>query len=215
MSKSTNPRKLVLPTSWPRGVRSALLHVVSLAQYAAVYTRSWASESRNARVRLKADKDQFLQEVALLRAEIRLKDARMACLPALRRPQGARPFPSTDSATAGFSFALCHYRVYADSYPAMTSDRSRHGLRLTSWCRRSPTTEPSLMTTKRLRGRPPAEKRRCQVAQLRSEGLSLRQIGERLGVSKQAVASLLNYTGDEAEHLHDDGHVVRPSSARK
>jgi transposase-like protein len=86
MAKSTNPRKLVLPTSWSRGVRSALLHVVSLAQYAAVYTRSWAAESRNARVRLKADNDQLQQEVALLRAEIRLKDPRMACLPALRRP---------------------------------------------------------------------------------------------------------------------------------
>jgi transposase InsO family protein len=86
MAKSTNPRKLVLPGSWSRGVRSALLHVVSLAQYAAVYTRSWAAESRNARVRLKADNDQLEQEVALLRAEIRLKDARMACLPALRRP---------------------------------------------------------------------------------------------------------------------------------
>ncbi|HEX4589634.1 MAG TPA: hypothetical protein VH120_06875, partial [Gemmataceae bacterium] len=69
MSKSTNPHELVLPTSWSRGVRSALLHVVSLAQYAAVYTRSWASESRNARVRLQADKDQLQQEVALLRAE--------------------------------------------------------------------------------------------------------------------------------------------------
>jgi hypothetical protein len=38
MSKSTNLRKLVLPTSWMDGVRSALLHVVSLAQYAAVCT---------------------------------------------------------------------------------------------------------------------------------------------------------------------------------
>ena len=77
MANSTNPRKLVLPTSWSCGVRSALLHVVSLAQYAAVYTRSWAAESRNARVRLKADKDQLQQEVAVLRAEIRLKDARI------------------------------------------------------------------------------------------------------------------------------------------
>jgi hypothetical protein len=38
------------------------------------------------RVCLKADKDQLQEEIALLRAEIRLKDARMACLPALRRP---------------------------------------------------------------------------------------------------------------------------------
>jgi transposase InsO family protein len=50
------------------------LHVVSLAQYAAVYTRSWAADSRNARVRLKAKNGQLQQEVALLRAEIRIKD---------------------------------------------------------------------------------------------------------------------------------------------
>jgi transposase InsO family protein len=86
MSRLTNPPKLPLPKSWSGRVRSAMLHVVSLAQYAAVYTRSWAAESRNARVRLKALNDQLQQEVALLRAEIRLKDARMACLPAQRRP---------------------------------------------------------------------------------------------------------------------------------
>jgi hypothetical protein len=41
----------------------------------------------------------------------------------------------------------------------------------------------------------PDLKRREQVAKLRAEGLSLRQIGERIGVTKQAVASLLNYVG--------------------
>src|SRR5262249_22526005 len=71
---------------WPRNVRSALVHVVALAQYAAVYTRSWAAESRNARVRLRATVDQLQQEVALLQAEIRIKDARIHCLPAHRRP---------------------------------------------------------------------------------------------------------------------------------
>jgi hypothetical protein len=59
-------------------VRSAVVHAVALAQYAVVYTSSWAAESRNARVRLKADKDQQQQEVALLRAEAHIKDARMA-----------------------------------------------------------------------------------------------------------------------------------------
>src|SRR6266478_5290170 len=86
MSSSTSPPKLPLPKSWSGHVRSALLHVVSLAQYAAVYTRSWAADSRNARVRLKAKIDQLQQEVALLRTEMRIKDTRMACLPAHRRP---------------------------------------------------------------------------------------------------------------------------------
>src|SRR5260370_41384360 len=86
MSKRTSAPKLTLPRSWPCQVRSALLHVVALAQYAAVYTRSWAAESRNARVRLRATVDQLQQQVALLRAEIRIKDARMSCLPPQRRP---------------------------------------------------------------------------------------------------------------------------------
>jgi putative transposase len=86
MSKQFSAPNLSLPRSWPCQVRSALVHVIALAQYAAVYTRSWAAESRNARVRLQADKDQLEHEVALLRAEIRIKDARMTCLPPQRRP---------------------------------------------------------------------------------------------------------------------------------
>ena len=86
MSKRTFSPILTLPRSWPCRVRSALLHVVALAQYAAVYTRSWAAECRNARVRLRATVDQLQQEVALLQAEIHIKDARMSCVPAQRRP---------------------------------------------------------------------------------------------------------------------------------
>lgn len=36
--------KIHLPKSWPAKVCSAMLHVVSLAKYAAVYTRSWAAD---------------------------------------------------------------------------------------------------------------------------------------------------------------------------
>ena len=37
--------QIILPNSWPAKVRSAMLHVVSLAKYAAVYTRGWAADS--------------------------------------------------------------------------------------------------------------------------------------------------------------------------
>ncbi len=46
--------RIPLPKGWPTRVKSAMLHVISLAQYAAVYTRSWAVDSMNGRVRLKA-----------------------------------------------------------------------------------------------------------------------------------------------------------------
>ena len=75
-----------LPRSWPSKARSAMLHVVSLAQYAVISTRSWAADSSNARVRLKAENHRLQQEVALLRSEILLKDARMKSLSPARRP---------------------------------------------------------------------------------------------------------------------------------
>ena len=75
MSKAT---RIPLPLSWNKHVRSAMLHVISLAQYAAVYTRSWAVDSMNGRVRLKAEYDRLIEETAQLREEIRIKDARMA-----------------------------------------------------------------------------------------------------------------------------------------
>ena len=67
--------QFTLPQSWPSKVRSAMLHVVSLAQYAIISTRSWASNSSNARVRLKAERDRFQQEMAQLSDEMRIKDA--------------------------------------------------------------------------------------------------------------------------------------------
>src|SRR5262245_23246721 len=84
MLKSTT--KLRLPKSWPAKVCAAMLHVLSLAKYAAVYTRSWAADSPNARVRWWSERDREQQHAALLREEMRLKDARMASLPPHRRP---------------------------------------------------------------------------------------------------------------------------------
>ena len=83
------PQQIPLPTSWTKHVRSAMLHVIALAQYAAVYSRSWAVDSMNGRVRLKAENDRLLEEVARLREEMRIKDARMASITPQRRPHYA------------------------------------------------------------------------------------------------------------------------------
>jgi hypothetical protein len=69
--------RIPLPKAWTRQVRSAMLHLISLAQYVTVYTRSWAVDSMNGRVRLKAEYDRLRREIGLLREEIRIKDARM------------------------------------------------------------------------------------------------------------------------------------------
>ena len=83
------PPKIPLPKSWSRHVQSAILHIISLARYAIIWTRSWAADSPNARVRLKAENERLSEEVALLTEQMRIKDTRMASLPPHRRPQYA------------------------------------------------------------------------------------------------------------------------------
>ncbi len=79
--------RMALPNGWNRSVKSSLLRIISLAQFAMAYTRAWAANSPCERVRLKAENDRLRQEVALLREEIRIKDARMARIDPRRRPQ--------------------------------------------------------------------------------------------------------------------------------
>jgi len=75
-----------MPSGWAKNVKSAVLHVISLAHYAIVAARGWAANSINARVRLAADKDQLKQDNQLLREELRIKDTRMAKLDPRHRP---------------------------------------------------------------------------------------------------------------------------------
>jgi transposase InsO family protein len=84
-NRPPSPR-LPMPRQWSRGVQSALLHVIALAQNAILYTRSWAGANRSQRVRLAAKANQLAQEMALLREEIRIKDARLARIPPSQRP---------------------------------------------------------------------------------------------------------------------------------
>ena len=80
-----------IPRAWPSRVKSAILHVISLAQFSLAYTRGWAANSPNSRIRLKAELDRALQEITLLREEMRIKDVRMAQISPHRRPY----YPST------------------------------------------------------------------------------------------------------------------------
>lgn len=57
MVKRSDFPRLDLPRGWPRRVKSAMLQVISSAQYAVAYTRGWAVNCRVARVRLKAEND--------------------------------------------------------------------------------------------------------------------------------------------------------------
>ena len=83
MSRRCSPS---LPHNWPESVKSAVLHTISMAQYGLAYSRGWAADSRNGRLRVKAKLDRANQEIALLREEMRIKDARMARIDPHRRP---------------------------------------------------------------------------------------------------------------------------------
>lgn len=85
MPRTASPT-LTVPKSWSRSIQAALVHIMSLAHYALVYTRSWAANGSTDRVRLAAKADHLEQEVALLREELRIKDARLARIPAAKRP---------------------------------------------------------------------------------------------------------------------------------
>ncbi|MEE9294615.1 MAG: hypothetical protein V3W34_06615 [Phycisphaerae bacterium] len=89
MTKHTNPPRIPLPRGWPRRVKSAMLHVISLAQYSMAYTRGWAANSPVARVRLKAENERLKQQVALIMEEIRIKDARTNRVAPHKRPHYA------------------------------------------------------------------------------------------------------------------------------
>ena len=67
-------------------MKSAVLHAIALAHYAIVYARAWAADSINARVRLAAENDRLHEACALLREELRIKDARTAQIAPQRRP---------------------------------------------------------------------------------------------------------------------------------
>ena len=75
-----------LPSGWSKNVKSAVLHVISLAHYTIVAARGWAANSINARVRLASENGQLKQEIQLLREELRIKGVRLAKIHPRRRP---------------------------------------------------------------------------------------------------------------------------------
>ena len=77
---------------WHRSVKYAMLHAISLAQLVFAYSRGWAANSPNARIRLKAELDRARQEIALLQEQLRIIHARMASIPPNRRPN----YPPTE-----------------------------------------------------------------------------------------------------------------------
>ncbi|MCA9123623.1 MAG: DDE-type integrase/transposase/recombinase [Planctomycetaceae bacterium] len=75
-----------LPKAWNQHVKSATLHVISLAQYATSCTRGWAADGINPHVRQKAEVDRLQQVFAVVNEQLRIISARMKSIPAHGRP---------------------------------------------------------------------------------------------------------------------------------
>jgi putative transposase len=78
-----------LPSSWPEHAKSAFLCALGMAHLGMAYVRGWCANSPVTQVGLKGDNERLGSEVALLREELRIKDARMARIPARHRPRYA------------------------------------------------------------------------------------------------------------------------------
>jgi len=81
--------RATLPAGWPKRVKSAVIHTMSLAAATMTATRGWASRQASSRVRLLAELERKEQALALATNELRLKDARMLRVPAPSRPHYA------------------------------------------------------------------------------------------------------------------------------
>lgn len=80
-----------LPRGWTKHVKSAVLHAIALATTALMVARGHASRSRSSRQCLAAELDRANTEVALLKEELAIKDARWSRLPSRRRPYYTSP----------------------------------------------------------------------------------------------------------------------------
>lgn len=81
-----------LPKGWPRVARCAIVHAIALAHFVITHVRGWCLDSRIRRVRVAAECERLRSEVAMLREELRIKDARLARIPPRKRPH----YPSTE-----------------------------------------------------------------------------------------------------------------------
>jgi putative transposase len=81
-----------VPRGWKPNVRSAVLHVISLAHASIVCARGWAAKTGGSIATLKAQIERLRHEVMLLREEVRIKDTRMARTAPQRRPH----YPPTE-----------------------------------------------------------------------------------------------------------------------
>ncbi len=86
MASARSEDDVPLPRGWTKHVKSALIQAVSLAATALNLAYSRACKNQSVGQRLAADLDRLSTEIALLKQELDIKDARWSRLPSRRRP---------------------------------------------------------------------------------------------------------------------------------
>ena len=86
MGSHCTERSALLPKGWTMHVKSALIQSVSLAATALSLAYGRNSSSKSARNQLATELDRATAEIALLKEELAIKDARWSRLPSRRRP---------------------------------------------------------------------------------------------------------------------------------
>jgi len=132
----TSPFSVPLPKSWPKHAKAGTLHIISLAHFVLTHVRGFAVNSPIHRVRLAAEQDRLDSEVALLREEIRIKDARMATLAPHRRPHDS---PTERMAILQLMAARGWSKAVAGRHFLVTDDT------VASWCGRIEEDEPGAL----------------------------------------------------------------------
>jgi hypothetical protein len=77
---------LPVPRQWTKQIKSAFIHIISLASATITCTCALASKRKATVTRMKAELAQAYQEIALFRDEIRVKDDRFRRVAPHKRP---------------------------------------------------------------------------------------------------------------------------------
>ena len=85
MPGSTPP--LALPRQWPQHAADAIIHAIAMARVAIAHVHGGFAASPIARIVLRSEDARLRSELAQLREQMRIKDARMARIPAKNRPR--------------------------------------------------------------------------------------------------------------------------------
>ena len=79
--------RLVLHSTAVQLARAREVYALGMAHMGMAYVRGWCANSPVTEVGLRGEDERLRSEVELLREELRIKDARMARIPARRRPR--------------------------------------------------------------------------------------------------------------------------------